>query len=81
MLLPTILLLYHPYQAQTNLLMFRYSDLPRDARLCMTLYDADGPGRRKAVGGTTYPLFGSKSGTFRKGQVNVAFSHYERHLN
>lgn len=36
----------------------RYSDLPRDAQLCLTLWDAEGPGGGgRAVGGTTVRLF------------------------
>lgn len=35
-----------------------YSDLPRNAQLCVTLYDCSGPGRRLPVGGTTISLFG-----------------------
>ncbi len=47
-------------------LPFKYCDLPRDAQLCLTIYECCGPGRRVAVGGTTVPLFG-KLGVYKQG--------------
>ncbi|XP_012281323.1 phosphatidylinositol 3-kinase catalytic subunit type 3 isoform X2 [Orussus abietinus] len=47
-----------------------YSDLPRDAQLCVTLYDCAGPGRQLSVGGTTISLFG-KHGVFRQGMLDL----------
>ncbi|XP_032668261.1 phosphatidylinositol 3-kinase catalytic subunit type 3 isoform X2 [Odontomachus brunneus] len=47
-----------------------YADLPRDAQLCITLYDCAGPGRQLPVGGTTIPLFG-KHGVFRQGMLDL----------
>ncbi|XP_012268882.2 phosphatidylinositol 3-kinase catalytic subunit type 3 [Athalia rosae] len=47
-----------------------YSDLPRDAQLCITLYDCAGPGRQLPVGGTTISLFG-KHGVFRQGMLDL----------
>ncbi|KAF7997467.1 hypothetical protein HCN44_006038 [Aphidius gifuensis] len=47
-----------------------YSDLPRDAQLCITIYDCAGPGRQIAVGGTTITLFG-KHGVFRQGMLDL----------
>lgn len=47
-----------------------YSDLPRDAQLCITLFDCAGPGRQLPVGGTTISLFG-KHGVFRQGMLDL----------
>lgn len=47
-----------------------YSDLPRDAQLCISLYDCAGPGRQLPVGGTTISLFG-KHGVFRQGMLDL----------
>ncbi|XP_076179765.1 phosphatidylinositol 3-kinase catalytic subunit type 3-like isoform X2 [Ptiloglossa arizonensis] len=47
-----------------------YSDLPRDAQLCISLYDCAGPGRRLPIGGTTISLFG-KHGVFRQGMLDL----------
>lgn len=47
-----------------------YSDLPRDAQLCVTIYDIAGPGRQIPVGGTTISLFG-KHGVFRQGMIDL----------
>ncbi|KAK2583427.1 hypothetical protein KPH14_009407 [Odynerus spinipes] len=47
-----------------------FSDLPRDAQLCITLYDCAGPGRQIPVGGTTISLFG-KHGVFRQGMLDL----------
>ncbi|XP_043278033.1 phosphatidylinositol 3-kinase catalytic subunit type 3 [Venturia canescens] len=47
-----------------------YSDLPRDAQLCITLYDCAGPGTQIPVGGTTISLFG-KHGVFRQGMLDL----------
>lgn len=47
-----------------------YTDLPRDAQLCITLYDCAGPGRQIPVGGTTISLFG-KHGVYRQGMLDL----------
>ncbi|XP_015590775.1 phosphatidylinositol 3-kinase catalytic subunit type 3 isoform X3 [Cephus cinctus] len=47
-----------------------YSDLPRDAQLCVTLYDCAGPGRQVPIGGTTISFFG-KHGVFRQGMLDL----------
>lgn len=47
-----------------------YTDLPRDAQLCVTLYDCAGPGRQLPVGGTTISLFG-KHGVYRQGMLDL----------
>lgn len=47
-----------------------YSDLPRNAQLCITLYDCAGPGRLIPVGGTTISFFG-KYGVFRQGMMDL----------
>ncbi|KYN42592.1 Phosphatidylinositol 3-kinase catalytic subunit type 3 [Trachymyrmex septentrionalis] len=47
-----------------------YTDLPRDAQLCITLYDCAGPGRQLPVGGTTISLFG-KHGVYRQGMLDL----------
>lgn len=47
-----------------------YSDLPRNAKLAITIYDCVGPSAMKAVGGTTISLFG-KHGSFRKGMIDL----------
>ncbi|CAD1474675.1 unnamed protein product, partial [Heterotrigona itama] len=47
-----------------------YFDLPRDAQLCISLYDCAGPGRQLPVGGTTISLFG-KHGVFRQGMLDL----------
>nr|XP_050856086.1 phosphatidylinositol 3-kinase catalytic subunit type 3 isoform X2 [Vespula vulgaris]XP_050856087.1 phosphatidylinositol 3-kinase catalytic subunit type 3 isoform X2 [Vespula vulgaris] len=47
-----------------------FSDLPRDAYLCISLYDCAGPGRQIPVGGTTISLFG-KHGVFRQGMLDL----------
>lgn len=47
-----------------------FSDLPRNAQLALTIYDAVGPSKIQPVGGTTISLFG-KHGVFR--QVRYCF--------
>ncbi|XP_034949252.1 phosphatidylinositol 3-kinase catalytic subunit type 3 [Chelonus insularis] len=47
-----------------------YSDLPRDAQLCVTIYDCAGPGRQIPIGGTTISLFG-KHGVFRQRMMDL----------
>lgn len=47
-------------------LPLRYKDLPRNALLCLTIYDIHGPRKEVPVGGTTVPLFGSY-GCLRRG--------------
>ena len=47
-----------------------YADLPRNAQLCITLYDCAGPDRQVPVGGTTISLFG-KHGVFRQGMLDL----------
>jgi Phosphoinositide 3-kinase C2. len=49
-----------------------FSDLPRNAQLALTIYDAVGPSKIQPVGGTTISLFG-KHGVFRQ----VCFTSYE----
>jgi hypothetical protein len=49
-----------------------FSDLPRNAQLALTIYDAVGPSKIQPVGGTTISLFG-KHGVFRQ----VCFPSYE----
>lgn len=44
--------------------------MPRDAQLCVTLYDCAGPGRQLPVGGTTISLFG-KHGVYRQGMLDL----------
>lgn len=54
-------------------LPLKYSDLPRDANLCINIYDCNGPGNHPdfCVGGTTISLFGSKSPLFRTGAIDL----------
>ncbi|KAG8225411.1 hypothetical protein J437_LFUL004611 [Ladona fulva] len=47
-----------------------FSDLPRNAQLCLTIYDCMGPSQIMTVGGTTISLFG-KHGVFRQGMVDL----------
>ncbi|XP_046401340.1 phosphatidylinositol 3-kinase catalytic subunit type 3 [Ischnura elegans] len=47
-----------------------FSDLPRNAQLCLTVYDCMGPSQIMTVGGTTISLFG-KHGVFRQGMVDL----------
>lgn len=47
-----------------------FSDLPRNAKLAITIYDCVGPAEMKAVGGTTISLFG-KSGVYRRGLMDL----------
>ncbi|XP_058804618.1 phosphatidylinositol 3-kinase catalytic subunit type 3 [Phymastichus coffea] len=47
-----------------------FCDLPRNAQLCITLYDCAGPARLIPVGGTTISLFG-KYGVFRQGMIDL----------
>ncbi len=49
----------------------KYSDLPRDANLCLEVYDCQGPGGRHCVGATTLNLFGRRTGEFRQGQIDL----------
>ncbi len=44
----------------------RYMDLPRNAVLGLTIFDIYGPGKERALGGTSISLFGSY-GCFRRG--------------
>merc|ERR1712020_846666 len=58
-------------------LPLKYSDLPRSAQLCITIYDCGGTKQdggkdrnlRTAIWGTTICLFGKK-GTLRQGQMD-----------
>lgn len=43
----------------------RFSDLPPNAQLCLTVLDCCGPSKMIPVGGTTIQFFG-KSGVFRQ---------------
>lgn len=43
----------------------RFTDLPPNAQLCLTVYDCCGPSKMTPVGGTTIKIFG-KSGVFRQ---------------
>lgn len=47
-------------------LPLRFSDLPRNAVLALTIYDTYGPRRNEPIGGTTISFFG-KHGVFRQG--------------
>lgn len=47
-------------------LPLRFSDLPRNAVLALTIYDCYGPRRSEPIGGTTISFFG-KHGVFRQG--------------
>ena len=49
----------------------KYSDLPSDSSLCLTLYDCNGPRDRHPVGGTTLPLFGKSGSVYREGQIDL----------
>lgn len=51
-------------------LPLKYSDLPRDALLAITLYDCIGAAAMKPVGGTTISFF-SKHGVFRQGMIDL----------
>ncbi|XP_054286750.1 phosphatidylinositol 3-kinase catalytic subunit type 3 [Macrosteles quadrilineatus] len=51
-------------------LPLKYSDLPRDALLAITLYDCVGAASLKPVGGTTISFF-SKHGVFRQGMIDL----------
>ena len=59
-------------------LPLKYSDLPRNAQLCLTIYDCGGSKNesgknrnlRTAIGGTTIGLFGKK-GLLRQGQMDL----------
>lgn len=53
-----------------------FSDLPRNAKLAINIYDCVGPNELKAVGGTTISLFG-KYGVFRKGMVDLQVWPYK----
>ncbi|PSN36071.1 Phosphatidylinositol 3-kinase catalytic subunit type 3 [Blattella germanica] len=48
----------------------RWNDLPRNAQLALTVYDALGPSKIQPVGGTTISLFG-KHGVFRQGILDL----------
>ena len=58
-------------------LPLKYSDLPRSAQLCLTVFDCGGSKNkggksnlRTAIGGTTISLFGKK-GVLRQGQMDL----------
>ena len=51
-------------------LPLKFSDLPRNAMLAMTIWDIYGTNNAIPVGGTTICLFG-KRGTFRKGMIDL----------
>ncbi len=46
-------------------LPMKYCDLPRNAQLCLTIYECCGPGKYIPVGGTSLPLFG-KLGVYKQ---------------
>ncbi|XP_062590997.1 phosphatidylinositol 3-kinase catalytic subunit type 3-like [Saccostrea cucullata] len=48
----------------------KYSDLPRNAVLCLTVWDIYGTNKSIPVGSTTIPLFG-KRGTYRQGMHDL----------
>ncbi|XP_043930366.1 phosphatidylinositol 3-kinase catalytic subunit type 3 [Protopterus annectens] len=48
----------------------KYSDLPRNAQVALTIWDIYGPGKAVPVGGTTVSLFG-KYGMFRQGMHDL----------
>nr|XP_039263530.1 phosphatidylinositol 3-kinase catalytic subunit type 3-like isoform X1 [Styela clava] len=50
-------------------LPLRYTDLPRNAMLAITVFDVHGPNKATPVGGTTVNLFG-KYGTLRQGMTD-----------
>lgn len=56
-------------------LPLKYSDLPRDAVLSLSLFDCVG-GHRKKLATTEYTLFGKK-GVFRQGQVDLQMTPIE----
>ncbi|CAL8086645.1 unnamed protein product [Orchesella dallaii] len=51
-------------------LPLRFSDLPLNSNLCLTVYDCGGPSKQIAVGGTTIRFFG-KNGVFRQGMIDL----------
>ena len=51
-------------------LPLQFSDLPRTAVLCLTIYDCAGPGKNITIGGTTISLFGNH-GIFRQGMFDL----------
>jgi Phosphoinositide 3-kinase C2 len=55
-------------------LPIKYCDLPRNAQLCLSIYECCGPGKYIAVGGTTVPFFG-KLGVYKQ----VLSSNYITH--
>ncbi|KAK7077877.1 Phosphatidylinositol 3-kinase catalytic subunit type 3 [Halocaridina rubra] len=62
---------YKPFSARWNwnewlTLPLRFSDLPRNSVLALTIYDTYGPRREQPIGGTTISFFG-KYGVFRQG--------------
>ncbi|XKL66682.1 hypothetical protein PGB90_010102 [Kerria lacca] len=66
---------YKPFTQRWNWsewisLPIMFSDLPRNAKLAITLYDCIGPCEMKAVGGTCISLFG-KNGLFRQGLIDL----------
>lgn len=53
-------------------LPLRFSDLPINSNLCLTVFDCGGPSKQIPIGGTTIRFFG-KNGVFR--QVNLSPFH------
>ncbi|VDI82973.1 phosphatidylinositol 3-kinase [Mytilus galloprovincialis] len=51
-------------------LPLKFSDLPRNAMMAMTIWDIYGTNKAIPVGGTAISLFG-KRGTFRKGMIDL----------
>ncbi|KAJ8304892.1 hypothetical protein KUTeg_018475 [Tegillarca granosa] len=66
---------YKPFSTRWNWnewlnLPVKFSDLPRNAMLALTIWDIYGTNKSVPVGGTTLPLFG-KRGTFRQGMHDL----------
>jgi len=55
---------------QWLVLPIKFSDLPVDCTLCITIWDCNGPGVKEAIGGTSISLFGKK-GVFRSGMMDL----------
>lgn len=51
-------------------LPIKFCDLPREAMLCINIYDCNGPNEMYPIGGTTISLF-SKKGLFRQGMMDL----------
>ena len=54
-------------------------DIPRTAKLAITVYDILGPGKAEPVGGTTVSLFGKRRSVQQRSVITLRLVHISLH--